>query len=185
MNLNVADYAKILEENSISLMYSGPIRAGGIEGMAEMLHHRLSIDDLPLNASQSVFSVFVEQINNMLMYSAEKKEIQKQNNGPANLSKGTFILGVKDKRYFIYTGNLVKENSADILKERIDHLNTLDKKELRRYYKERAQEENDNPESRGAGLGLIEIARRASSKIEYKFEPRGEGMRYFTLYVEI
>lgn len=73
----------------------------------------------------------------------------------------------------------------EILKTRIDYLNTLDKKGLRKFYKERLQAENDNPESKGAGLGLIEVAKRASSKIEYEFEPRGEGMKYFTMYVEI
>jgi hypothetical protein len=45
--------------------------------------------------------------------------------------------------------------------------------------------EDNNPESRGAGLGLTEIARRAASKIEYEFIPYGEGLSYFTMYVAI
>jgi len=71
------------------------------------------------------------------------------------------------------------------LKERIDFLNTLDKKELRQFYKEQMKAENDNPESKGAGLGLTEIARRATSKIEYEFIPYGEGLSYFTMYVTV
>lgn len=153
--------------------------------MAEMLQKRLEIDNIPLNASQSVFSVFVEQMNNMLMYSTEKALFDQQDGGKVKASKGIFILGVKDGRYFVYTGNMVKDSGMVLLKKRIDHLNTLDKKELRRYYKERLQAEDDNPESQGAGLGLIEVARRASSKIEYDFELRDQGMYYFTMYVEI
>jgi len=45
--------------------------------------------------------------------------------------------------------------------------------------------ENDNPESKGAGLGLTEIARRATSKIEYEFLPYGEDLSYFTMYVTV
>lgn len=37
MNLNVPDLVRILTENNISVMYSGPIWSGGIDGMAEML----------------------------------------------------------------------------------------------------------------------------------------------------
>lgn len=185
MSLSVPDYVKILEDNNISIMYSGPIWAGGIDGMAEMLQRRLDIDDLPLSASQSIFSVFVEQMNNMLMYSVEKEPFEQKEGGQVEISKGIFILGIKDKTYFIYTGNLLKDNSAALLKERIDHLNSLDKKGLRKYYKERLQAENDNPESKGAGLGLIEVARRTSSKIKYEFQPRNDGMQYFTMYVEI
>lgn len=185
MNLNVPEYVRILADNNISVMYSGPIWSGGIDGMAEMLQKRLEIDNIPLNASQSVFSVFVEQMNNMLMYSTEKELFDQQDGEKVKASKGIFILGVKDKRYFIYTGNMVKDSGMFLLKKRIDHLNTLDKKELRRYYKERLQAEDDNPESQGAGLGLIEVARRASSKIEYDFELRDQGMYYFTMYVEI
>ncbi|MCL2254844.1 MAG: SiaB family protein kinase [Lachnospiraceae bacterium] len=184
MNLNIPDYVKSLVDNKISVMYSGPVWADGIDGMAEMLQRRLDIDNLPLNASQSVFSVFVEQMSNILMYSAEKETFSELDNA-RDLSKGVFILGIKEESYFIYTGNLVGNKNADILKKRIDHLNTLDKKELRKFFRERTHAENDNPESKGAGLGLIEVARRASSKIEYNFEPQDDGMQYFTMYIEI
>lgn len=56
---------------------------------------------------------------------------------------------------------------------------------MRKYYKERIKAENDNPESRGAGLGLIEIAKRASSKIEYSFTDMDETSSFFTMYVTI
>lgn len=185
MNLNIPEYIKALEQHHISVMYCGPIWPGGIDGMAEMLQRRLEIDALPLSAAQSVFSVFVEQMNNMLQYSTEKECFKQPDGEEVDASKGIFILGVKDKMYFVYTRNLVKSSSVKILEKRIDHLNSLDKKELRKYYKERMNAENDNPESKGAGLGLIEVARRASSKIAYEFEPCGKGMQYFTMYVEI
>lgn len=185
MNFNVPNYVKALEENQISVMYCGPIWKNSIDDIAEMLQHRLDFDSMSFSASQSVFSVFVEQMNNMLQYSMEKKSFELKDGDAVDVSKGTFILGFRDKTYFIYTGNLLKDSSAAILKERIDYLNSLEKKDLRKYYKERMKAENDNPESKGAGLGLIEVARRATSKIAYEFQPRGEGMQYFIMYVEI
>lgn len=185
MIMDIPEYVKTLRDNNISVMYSGPIWAYGIDGIAEMLQRRLEVDGLPQSASRAVFSVFVEQMNNMLMYSTDKEPVEQENGEKGEISKGIFVLGMKDKTYFVYTGNLLKDSSAEILKKRIDYLNTLDKKQLRKYYKECMQSEDDNPESKGAGLGLIEIARRASSKILYEFQPKDDGMQYYTMYVEI
>jgi hypothetical protein len=185
MRLNILEYSRMLADNNISIIYSGPLWAEGIDGMAEFLQRRLDMDDMPLNVSQSVFSVFVEQMNNMLMYSAEKGKQEHSGIGIMEASRGVFVLGSHDKSYYIQTGNVVKNSNVEILKSRIDLLNTLDKKELRNLYKEQLRSDNDNPESRGAGLGLTEIARRASSKIEYEFVPYSDGLSYFTMYVTI
>jgi hypothetical protein len=185
MRLNILEYSKLLAEHNVSIIYSGPLWAEGIDGMAEFLQKRLDMDDMSLNVSQAVFSVFVEQMNNMLMYSAEKEKRERSETGAVETSTGVFVLGSYDKSYYVQTGNVIKNSSIELLKERIDFLNTLDKKELRQFYKEQMKAENDNPESKGAGLGLTEIARRATSKIEYEFTPYGEGLSYFTMYVTV
>ena len=185
MKFNVRQYRDMLNEHNINVIYSGLIWANGIDGIAEILIKRLEFDDVPMSASQSVFSIFVEQINNMMMYSAEKELKNDSEGNVVEVSKGIFILGIQGKKYFIQSGNLVTKSNAEILKTRIDHLNTMDKKELRQYYKERMKAENDNPESKGAGIGLIEIARRSSSPIEYNFEPFDDDLQYFTMYISI
>ena len=185
MKFNIRQYGKMLDSNHIKVIYSGPVWASGIDGMAEMLLKRLEFDDIPLNASQSVFSIFVEQMNNMMMYSADKEHRTNSESNPLEISKGIFILGVQDTEYFIQCGNVVTNYSAEILKTRIDYLNTLDKKGLRQYYKQQMHAENSNLESKGAGVGLIEIARRASAPIDYEFEPYGDGLQYFTIYITV
>ena len=169
MNFNVREYSKKLEDSNIYVIYSGPIWANGIDGIAEMMLKRLELDDIPLNLSQRVFSVFVEQINNMMMYSAEKDGKSDKEGNTLEISKGIFILGINEDVYFVKTGNLVTRKNALLLAERIDYLNNLDKTELRKFYKQQLQSDNEN--SSGAGVGLIEIARRASGKIEYELEP--------------
>ena len=185
MKLNVRDSGQWLDDHNIHIIYNGPIWASGIDGIAEMMLKRLELDDMPYSASQGVFSVFVEQINNMMMYSAEKDQRSDAQGNLTQVSKGIFILGIHDSAYFVYTGNVLTDKNAATLQSRIDHLNTLDKKELRKYYKQQLHAENDNEESKGAGIGLIEIARRASDRIEYELEPLGEGLQYFTMYITI
>jgi len=182
---NMLEYHKMLRENKITLVYSGPLWAEGIGGVAGTLKKRLEFDKLPLEASQEVFSVFVEQMNNMLMYSTEKEQFETPGDLHPEAPKGTFILGTKGKAYFIQTGNMMKNEIVDLVKNKIDYLNTLDKQGLRDYYKKQMMQEPETPNSKGAGLGLIEIARRISSKIEYTFTPFDDGFTFFTMYVTI
>lgn len=183
---NIMEYYKMMRDNNINIVYNGPIWAEGVEGIGETLRRRFVFDELPLSISQAVFSVFIEQMQNILNYSADGAVFSSQSNGKeCRVASGIFILGVQDKQYFIQCANKMKDEQIDAIRERIDYLNTLNKPELRKYYKEQLKAENQNPESRGAGLGLIEIARRASSKLEYDFVPMEEGYSFFTLYVAV
>ncbi|MCL2809873.1 MAG: SiaB family protein kinase [Treponema sp.] len=185
MKIDMLQYNKMLMENNISIIYSGPLWADGIDGLADFLQRRLDIDEIALSMSQSVFSVFVEQLNNMLMYSVENTEIDFSEKTKSNIVKGIFLMGRHDNKYFLQTGNYMKSSNVELLKDRIDYLNTLDKQQLRNFLKEKRKSENDNPESKGAGLGLIEVARRSTSRIDYEFIPCEDGLTYFTMYVTI
>ena len=185
MIMDMIGWHRTLNDKNISLVYSGPLWSEGIAGIAGTLKKHLEFDRITAETSQEVFSVFVEQMNNMLMYSAEKEQLKTADGNFIESPKGTFILGKKDNAYFVQTGNIMKNESVEFVKKKLDYLNTLDKKAVRQFYKEKMRLEDDNPESRGSGLGFIEIARRISSKIEYSFTPYDEGFTFFTLYVTI
>jgi len=183
MLMNLREQSNKLKELNISISYSGPMWEDGIKGLAEMVKTSLSHEDLPNKISKAIFSVFVEQVTNMLMYSTGKEK--NLGESCADAPTGMLLLGHKNKTFFIFTGNEIKAESSGLIKKRIDHLNSLDKIGLRQYYKDIMRNGDDNPESKGAGLGLIEIARRASSPIKYLFEEVNDKVSYFTMYVEI
>ena len=185
MVLDMLNYSNKIKNLDIKIMYSGPMWDDGVKGLTGMVKVKLEGDNIPGSAAKSVFSVFVEQVTNMLMYSAEKERFSQTDKEPVDISTGMLLMGQKDKTYFTQTGNFIKNDSARLVKERIDHLNSLDKKQLRQYYREKMREENENPESKGGGLGLIEIAKRATAPISYTIEPVSEGFSYFSMYVEI
>jgi len=178
------EYYKMLKKYDINVLYVGPVWGDGIGGAAEALKELLTFNGISQSESQALFSVFIEQLNNILMYAAEKSALYSEDGNPI-ASNGMFMFGAKGKKYFLQCGNVIKNDGIDLIKNRIERLNSFDKKDLRAYHKEQMKEKNTNPESRGAGLGLTEIARRASSSIEYSFVPFGEGFSFFTMFVTI
>jgi len=185
MITDMIGWHRILNDNRITLIYSGPLWSECIGGIAGTLKKHFEFNELPLERSQEVFSVFVEQMNNMLMYSIEMEPLEYATEKHSESPKGTFVLGKKGRTYFIQTGNVMKNKNVELVKSKIDYLNTLDKIALRKFYKEQARLKNDNPGSKGAGLGFIEIARRISSKIEYSFTPYDDDSTFFNMYVTI
>ena len=187
--LDMSKYDEVVEKLNIKVIYNGPMWEDGVKGLADMVKTHLSHDQLPGNASKAIFSVFVEQVTNILMYSEEKEKFaQPPDYELVDVSIGTVIMGSKtDKRdtFFVQTKNAVKNERMAFLTERIDYLNTLDKAGLRQFYKEKMRSDNDDPGSLGAGLGLIEIARRATAPIGYSFAPISDDLSFFTMYVEI
>jgi hypothetical protein len=66
-------------------------------------------------------------------------------------------------------GNRIHKNETHQLKERLHQIETADKDTIRQMYREGMSNasEHDGP---GAGLGLLEIARRSTHPIAYTFE---------------
>ncbi len=182
---DLLSYYNDMKDHSIQIAYSGPISSDGIEGVAATLRRCLKSRELPLSASQAVFSVFVELMNNVLMYSRDREPAPDEDEKNRGASRGIFVLRTRDKSYFLQSGNKVRNENIDLIKNRLDHVNGLDKNALRQYYREMIKCENDNPESLGGGLGLIEIARRSSSKIEYAFTPMEDGFSFYSMTVKI
>jgi hypothetical protein len=182
MIADMLEFYNMTKKYNMDIIYSGALWADGIEGLGEILKKRMAFEDMSLSAAQAVFSVFVEQVNNMLMYSEERHKAKEHLD---YAPKGVFILGSKDNVYIAQSGNVMKNENVETIKKRIDHLNTLDKTGLRKYYMEKIRSGTRDAGSKGGGLGLIEIAKRASAPITYDFKPYGDGLTFFSMCVTI
>ena len=68
--------------------------------------------------------------------------------------------------------------------KKIDYINSLDKDELKKFYKETLNN-GTMSEKGGGGLGLIDIARRSGQKLQYKIREIDKDYSFFTLTVKI
>jgi hypothetical protein len=180
MDLDLYDFYRDLKAKRIIFCYSGPIAHVGLEGIAQTLRRNLEMEEPRNGAIQAVFSVFVEQMQNVLNYSAEPA-------GPDSdpdhaLRVGIVAVGLEEEGYFIYCGNRIGNADRERVRERIEEIRNLSKEELKLLYRERRRQAPE-PGSKGAGLGLIEMARRAGRPIDYSFAPIDEESSFFSLKV--
>lgn len=99
-------------------------------------------------------------------------------------SSGIFITRNIGKSYYISSANLIDNRDVISLKTKLDQINQLGPEELKRLYLNNL-ENSDFSKRGGAGLGLIEMARRSGQKLEFDFEAVDNEVSYFYLQINL
>jgi hypothetical protein len=98
--------------------------------------------------------------------------------------EGIFILSVKNGRYLLRTGNLVETGKATGLKKYIRDLSALSPEQLEERYKTTLLKKDPQPAD-GAGLGLIEIGKFSTEKMNADCTPVTETHSFFVTEVTV
>jgi len=182
MQFDLLNFHEVMKKDSVMFCYSGPISQATIEGIGKTLRMNMEIEEAGFNVSQSVFSIFVEQMQNVLNYSAENLSRDKEPD--KELRVGILVISHVEDGFAVYCGNLIYNNDVDKLKEKIESVRDLNKEELKQLYKKKRKESTDS-ESKGAGLGLIEMARKAGQPIEYGLTSVNDIYTFFSIKVVV
>ncbi len=159
------DFYRELKKDGIIFCFSGPTSQSVVEGIGEALRHKLELEETAMTVSQRVFSIFVEQMQNVVNYSAEKVPGAPEEGG--DMRHGIVVVGKHADAFFILCGNYIDQAETTRITAMLDHLNSMDKEQLKVFYKEQRRAERAAG-SKGGGLGLIETARKASRPLEYR-----------------
>ncbi len=160
-------YKQNYDEEGVIFSFSGLLSEEILFALGDALKKRLVLEEMDTNTIKRVFSVFMEQVQNIIRYSAEHTSGVAENK-ILELRSGIVMVGSKDEQFYVGCGNTVSNSDAMDLRGRLEVIRKLGKDELRVYYREKLREGTDSS-SKGANLGLIEIARRSSGPIEFDF----------------
>jgi len=173
------EFRNLLAEKGILFCYSGYMTEDVLSGIGQAIRMKLELENADKKIARSVFSLFVEQVQNVIRYSAEKEEfiagtVQKE------LRFGVLTVGHKDGSFFVSCSNLIEGKDVSRLDESLKHIQQLDNDGLKKLYKETLR--GETPEgSKGAGVGFIDIARRAQKGFEFDFMPVKDDRSYFSI----
>jgi anti-sigma regulatory factor (Ser/Thr protein kinase) len=155
-----------MQDRRTVFCYSGPLTEDLLTTIANPVRHQLSDKETEEAVANRVFGVFVEQAQNIIRYSHQKTK-------STGDSVGTIAISTTDDGFLIEAVNVVTETKRDVLEATLVDLSVKDQKELRKLYRQRLK---DGPpeDSKGAGLGFIEMARRVK-KFEFDFQAHESG----------
>ena len=175
-----------LEKRGIVFSYSGILTEDILTSIGGALRQKMTLDRTDPKIARGVFSSFVEQVQNVIRYSAETQAVPEgtavqgstaANQEPSAVEQenlvryGLVAIGRQpDGKHFVSCSNLVSAAQAELLRGSLERLRGLDRKALTTMMKEQLKE--CPPEgSKGAGVGFIAMAREALGGFEFDFYP--------------
>ena len=172
---------EIFERCNIILSFNGPFSQSLIEELGQAIRHYLEAQSQARKSVSDVFAVYIELTQNIRHYAdtANVGETER-----ARLNAGTVHIAREGEQFMVISGNHIRREDAKALTDRLDRLAAMDAKDLRKAYKERLRE--PVPEgAKGAGLGLLQIARVSTAPLEYAVSELDAEHLYFTLTVRL
>jgi len=176
---NLFELKKELADQGILFSFSGLISQDLMVEMGETLIKQMQIENVNARITARVFAVLVEQIQNIIHYSAEKVT-RKLPEGTEDLSQGIVTIGHEDTHYFVLTGNLVEKRDVEPMSKKLTALQSMSSEEIKAYYKKKRREDPEKT-SKGAGLGFIEMARKSTEIFQFEFKEVDDSYSFFLL----
>ncbi|MCB9000398.1 MAG: hypothetical protein H6537_00295 [Bacteroidales bacterium] len=164
-----------MQQGNIIVAYKGAIDADLIADTLTLIETKLERDVEHSLTRKKIYNVMVECLQNLFHHVDAIP-----NTG--NLNYGIFVLSKLPNGFYIATGNMVNVSKKPVLKQKIDKINSLNKDELKEFYKFVLNNQTFS-EKGGGGLGLIDIARKTGSKLNYSFVPFNDSLDFFKLSV--
>lgn len=175
--VDLFDLKETLSGKDILLCFNGPLSKSIIEELGTAMRRYLESEAVAKNQVSDVFSVYIEQAQNIRHYAAHRgRDAAEQQ----QLTNAIMVVMRQEETYTVSSGNLVAQADVPALAGQLDRLAGLDPAGLRALYKEQLRQPL-RADTGTAGLGLISMARLAKTPLAYSFRPVDDRFAFFSL----
>jgi hypothetical protein len=170
------EYYSLTKNPSVLICYRGPVSDVILREISKDIRAKFSEN---IQVSRKIFAIYMDLAQNILYYSSEKIVMSSRQD-----SVGTILLTQNEDSYVFSCGNLVENRYLDELIESCEIINSMNREELREY--KRTQRSADRKErSRGAGIGLIQVALTSRHPLKAEYRKVDESHAFFSLAVRV
>ncbi|MFC2116822.1 SiaB family protein kinase [Bacteroidota bacterium] len=173
------EFFRLIEDDSLSLFYRGDFADDITIRLIDLSESHFTEGKEQMSIKKKVSFLMAECFQNVIRYGEDITA-----NNYLQDQSGYFMTRYYYNKYYIASGNLVEQSKILLLKEKIENINKLSKEELKQLYMKVLGTDEFTAKG-GAGLGLIEMARKSGRKLEAEFEMINELMAYFYLQMII
>ena len=165
--------------DKISIIYQGNFSDSITDKILSLSDHNISSDEAIKKLRKRVSFIMVESFQNIVRH-APNVENEIFNDGNSSI----FIVRNIDKTFFVSSINLIENDKIEDLERKLNRINDLDKDELKNLFVNILSDESIS-EKGGAGLGLIEMARKSDNKVSFDFTKVNSAKSFFYLEIKV
>ncbi len=169
-------YKKLKNDDEILIRYIGHIEETKLETLFKEIENKTK--KFPRTLQRKIFIISVELLQNVYHHALKIRKNKTESNDCI-----FFIAFSKQKQQVkLISGNFVNKKKLNTIVSRIEQLNLLSEKELRKLYKD-ILKNKEFSEKGGGGLGIIDIKRKAQLPIKYKHINLSKNLYFFNFFV--
>jgi hypothetical protein len=169
------DLQKIFDQQQIMVCFNGPINAALIEEIGRALRDYLNHQQETPSSVADIFAVYIEMTQNIRRYADQHPDL-------ADAANASIIVSREEGHYVVSAGNIVTPDDGRSLGQRLAELSGLDQAGLKAAFKAQLRQPRENLNG-SAGLGLIDMARKASRPLTGTVREIDAQRSYFSLRV--
>lgn len=177
---HITKFYQILRSDTLSFVYQGDFSDGITEKIIALSEYSINSSQELIEMRNKVSFVIVECFQNIIRHGNDS---QVKTNRTVSFP-GLFSTRNTQECIYIASANLIENDHVPSLKEKLEKLNNLDKEQIKALYMEILSSGKLSKKG-GAGLGLVEMARKTENPLEYNFENENDKLSLFYLMLKM
>jgi hypothetical protein len=157
-------------KDRLMFVYRGIVTNENSVPLLMLLEKEMEHSDFGFTGRKRLFMFVLESLQNVSRHSMNSKH--------ANMSM--VVYSKASSGYTVTTGNVIPDSRIEDLRKRLEEINNLRSAEIRNVYRQMLSSAEFSNKG-GAGLGLIEMARKTGNRLDYDFVPLKDDHSYFVL----
>ncbi|MBK8845862.1 MAG: hypothetical protein IPO27_04515 [Bacteroidetes bacterium] len=173
-----------MEKEDVILSFKGQITQDLLTSVYQIMESRLDSKQEETRRKKKFYHILIECLQNVYHH-MEKLQGEQSPEMQSDFGNAIFMVGQnEDLAYSICTGNYILNTNVAGLEERLREISLMTPDALRAHYLEKLNS-TDLSDKGGAGLGMIDIARKSGHPLTYSFHPVNATFSFFCLEVLI
>jgi len=175
---DILSYYKSIGKEDVIFAYKGEINTQLLRSIIQAADTKMDSLGEGLGFRKRVSGVLIEALQNIMRH-GEKVIIDGKEVFPV------IVIANQQHEYVIATGNVISTPEVEKLRTHIEKVNAMSPEEQRNLYNDQLKAGTIS-EKGGAGLGIIDIARKSkNNKVEFDFIQVNEEYYFFSMFVVI
>ena len=171
------DLYRQMNHYSLSYIYRGGFSIDLSNKILSLAETNMASKSESSATKKKVYFIMLESLQNITRHQDIKTKENIDNSS-------FFVIQRLVNDYYITSGNIVENKNIESLKSKLSKVNSLDKEHLKEYYKE-ILSQGELSTKGGAGLGLIEMARKSGNKLAFDFKEINNDFSHFYFQIKV